>query len=115
MGSGHFLTKATGYLTNALMEKVREVEEDVEQLDDEHDSDIRRRISRECIYGVDVNGMATELAKLSMWLETLAADQPLAFLDHHLKKGNSLVGSDITEVLSNGDPDELASENVENG
>ena len=44
--------------------------------------------------------MAVELAKLSMWLETLAADQPLAFLDHHLKAGNSLVGSDITDVLS---------------
>jgi hypothetical protein len=55
--------------------------------------------STENIYGVDVNEMAVELAKLSMWLETLAADQPLAFLDHHLKVGNSLVGSDITEVL----------------
>ena len=55
------------------------------------------------IYGVDINGMAVELAKLSMWLETLAADQPLAFLDHHLKTGNSLVGSDITEVLSEDD------------
>jgi len=44
--------------------------------------------------------MAVELGKLSMWLETLAADKPLAFLDHHLKTGNSLVGSDITEVLS---------------
>nr|WP_049996424.1 N-6 DNA methylase [Halococcus sediminicola] len=115
MGSGHFLTKATAYLTNALMEEVREVDENVEAFDDEDDSDIRRRISRECIYGVDVNGMATELAKLSMWLETLAADQPLAFLDHHLKAGNSLVGSDITEVLSNDDGDELTSENEENG
>jgi hypothetical protein len=110
MGSGHFLTKATGYLTNALMEKVREVDGNVEKFDDEDDSDIRRRISRECIYGVDVNGMAAELAKLSMWLETLAADQPLAFLDHHLKTGNSLVGSDITEVLSNGDDGDPESE-----
>jgi len=60
---------------------------------------VRREIAKECIYGVDINGMAVELAKLSMWLETLAADRPLAFLDHHLKTGNSLVGSDITEVL----------------
>ncbi|WP_417373273.1 Eco57I restriction-modification methylase domain-containing protein [Haloferax chudinovii] len=97
MGSGHFLTKATGYLAEQVMERVREVEEAAGVFDEQ---DIRRRVSRECIYGVDLNGMAVELAKLSMWLETLAADQPLAFLDHHLKAGNSLVGSDITEVLT---------------
>ena len=98
MGSGHFLTRATGYLTERVMEVVREQE--IQSYDEQ---DLRRGIAKECIYGVDVNGMAVELAKLSMWLETLAADQPLAFLDHHLKTGNSLVGSDITEVLSNGE------------
>ena len=98
MGSGHFLTKATGYLTEQVMNVVREQE--IQSYDEQ---DLRRRVSKECIYGVDVNGMAVELAKLSMWLETLAADQPLAFLDHHLKTGNSLVGSDITDVLSNGE------------
>ncbi|WP_142857853.1 Eco57I restriction-modification methylase domain-containing protein [Salinigranum halophilum] len=100
MGSGHFLTKATGYLTERVMEVVREQE--IQSYDEQ---DLRRQIAKECIYGVDVNGMAVELAKLSMWLETLAADKPLAFLDHHLKAGNSLVGSDITEVLSD-DADE---------
>ncbi|SEP25158.1 Eco57I restriction-modification methylase [Halogranum amylolyticum] len=95
MGSGHFLTKATGYLTEQVMEVVREQE--IQSYDEQ---DLRRQIAKECIYGVDVNGMAVELAKLSMWLETLAADKPLAFLDHHLKAGNSLVGSEITEVLS---------------
>ncbi|WP_280535813.1 N-6 DNA methylase [Halopenitus sp. POP-27] len=95
MGSGHFLTKATGYLTEQVMAVVREQE--IQSYDEQA---IRREISKEVIYGVDLNGMAVELAKLSMWLETLAADQPLAFLDHHLKTGNSLVGSDITEVLS---------------
>ena len=99
MGSGHFLTKATGYLTEQVMEVVREQEK--QGRDEQH---IRRTISRECIYGVDVNGMATELAKLSMWLETLAPDEPLAFLDHHLKSGNSLVGSDISEVLGTDEP-----------
>ncbi|RLM96248.1 Eco57I restriction-modification methylase domain-containing protein [Haloarcula sp. Atlit-7R] len=95
MGSAHFLTRATGYLTEQVMEIVREQEK---QGRDEQE--IRRTIAKECIYGVDVNGMAVELGKLSMWLETLAADKPLAFLDHHLKTGNSLVGSDITKVLS---------------
>jgi len=95
MGSAHFLTSATGYLTEQVMEIVREQER---QGRDEQE--IRRTIAKECIYGVDVNGMAVELGKLAMWLETLATDQPLAFLDHHLKAGNSLVGSDITEVLN---------------
>jgi type I restriction-modification system DNA methylase subunit len=95
MGSGHFLTKATGYLTERVMAVVREQERF-----DFPEDEIRRTIAKECIYGVDLNGMAVELAKLSMWLETLAADKPLAFFDHHLKAGNSLVGSDITEVLA---------------
>ncbi len=95
MGSAHFLTSATGYLTEQVMEVVREQE--IQSYGEQH---LRREIAKECIYGVDINGMAVELAKLSMWLETLAADQPLAFLDHHLREGNSLVGSDITEVLS---------------
>ncbi|MDS0280386.1 N-6 DNA methylase [Halomicroarcula sp. S1AR25-4] len=98
MGSAHFLTSATAYLTEQVMEVVREQEE---QGRDEQE--IRRTIAKECIYGVDINGMAVELGKLSMWLETLAADKPLAFLDHHIKDGNSLVGSDITDVLSDGD------------
>jgi hypothetical protein len=54
---------------------------------------------------VDLNPLAVELAKVSLWLRTLAAEQPLAFLDHHLKTGNSLVGSDIETVLDNGDSD----------
>nr|WP_229774197.1 N-6 DNA methylase [Halocalculus aciditolerans] len=94
MGSAHFLTAATGYLTARVMGVVREQE--IQGYDEQ---DLRREIARECIYGVDINGIAVELAKLSMWLETLAADQPLAFLDHHLKTGNSLIGSDIEDVL----------------
>jgi len=103
MGSGHFLTKATGYLSKQVMDEVRALDEEAGFLDEQF---IRREISKEVIYGVDINEMAVELSKLSMWLETLAADQPLAFLDHHMKAGNSLVGSDITEVLSeDGDDD----------
>lgn len=94
MGSGHFLTKATGYLAEQVMSQVR----DLETATLFNEEWIRRHIAKECIYGVDLNGMAVELAKLSMWLETLAADQPLAFLDHHLKEGNSLVGSDVEQI-----------------
>ena len=111
MGSGHFLTKATGYLSEQVMAEVREAEEEFGvAFDEQH---IRREIAKECIYGVDLNGMAVELAKLSMWLETLAADRPLAFLDHHFKQGNSLVGSDIEAIEelesdANGDGDQYS-------
>ena len=111
MGSGHFLTKATGYLSEQVMAEVREAEEEFGvAFDEQH---IRREIAKECIYGVDLNGMAVELAKLSMWLETLAADRPLAFLDHHFKQGNSLVGSDIEDIEelesdANGDDDQYS-------
>jgi type I restriction-modification system DNA methylase subunit len=101
MGSGHFLTSATNYLTDRVMDEVRETDEEMALSFNE--SHVRREIAKECIYGVDVNEMAVELAKLSMWLETLAADRPLAFLDHRLKTGDSILGSDITEVLSNGE------------
>jgi type I restriction-modification system DNA methylase subunit len=103
MGSGHFLTKATGYIAEQVMNEVRELEKATVF----NEKQIRREVSKECIYGVDLNGMAVELAKLSMWLETLASDQPLAFLDHHLKTGNSLVGSDISEILSTDDGDDV--------
>ena len=52
----------------------------------------KRRVAASCIYGVDRDDMAVELAKLSMWLETLARDKPFSFLDHALKSGDSLVG-----------------------
>ena len=52
----------------------------------------RREIAKRCLYGVDKNHMATDLAKLSLWLVTLAKDEDFSFLDHALKTGDSLVG-----------------------
>jgi hypothetical protein len=51
----------------------------------------RRRVVEACIYGVDINPMAVELAKLSLWLTCIAAEEPLNFLDHHLREGNALL------------------------
>ncbi len=53
-----------------------------------------------CIYGVDLNPLAVELAKLSLWLTTIASDQPLNFLDHHLRVGNSLIGARLDQLGS---------------
>jgi hypothetical protein len=55
-------------------------------------------VMKRCIYGVDLNPMATELAKLSLWLDSFTVGAPLSFLDHHLKVGNSLVGARVEDV-----------------
>ena len=52
----------------------------------------QRQIAQRCLYGVDKNPMAADLAKLSLWLATLAKDHPFTFLDHSLRTGDSLVG-----------------------
>ena len=46
-----------------------------------------------CLYGVDVNPMAAELCRVSLWLEALEPGKPLSFLDHHIRVGNSLLGA----------------------
>lgn len=63
---------------------------DPEQLDDRHI--IRRMILKRCVYGVDKNLMAVELAKVALWLHTFTVGAPLSFLDHHLRCGDSLFG-----------------------
>lgn len=63
---------------------------DDEQLDDRHI--VRRMVLKRCVYGVDKNPMAVELAKVSLWLHTFTVGAPLSFLDHHLRCGDSLFG-----------------------
>ena len=58
----------------------------------------RRRVVESCVYGVDLNPMAVELAKLSLWLHTVAKGEPLSFLDHHIRCGNSLIGAKIENL-----------------
>ncbi|PJK27698.1 Eco57I restriction-modification methylase domain-containing protein [Minwuia thermotolerans] len=64
---------------------------DDEQLDDRHI--VRRMVLKRCVYGVDKNPMAVELAKVSLWLHTFTVGAPLSFLDHHLRCGDSLFGA----------------------
>ena len=59
----------------------------------------RRIVAQRCLYGVDKNPLAAEMAKLSLWLLTLAKDKPFTFLDHAIRCGDSLVGiRDIRQV-----------------
>ncbi len=68
-----------------------------EQLDDRHI--IRRMILKRCVYGVDKNPMAVELAKVALWLHTFTVGAPLSFLDHHLRCGDSLFGLWVKEAF----------------
>ena len=60
----------------------------------------RRLVAERCLYGVDLNPLAVELAKLSLWLTTLSKGRPFGFLDHNLKSGDSLVGLSSLEQLT---------------
>jgi len=71
---------------------------DIEQLDDRHI--IRRMVLKRCVYGVDKNEMAVELAKVALWLHTFTVGAPLSFLDHHLRCGDSLFGETVGRVLT---------------
>ncbi len=67
---------------------------------------MKRHVLKRCIYGVDLNPMAVELAKVSLWLDCFTLGAPLSFLDHHLKCGNSLIGVTVNEVQEAVEPEE---------
>ena len=96
MGSGHFPVEATDYIARFL---VAHIEQELAETGGESELAFwRRRVAQSCIYGVDLNPLAVDLAQLSLWLVTVAKDRPLSFLDHHLRCGNSLVGARLAEL-----------------
>jgi hypothetical protein len=94
MGSGAFLVAACRFLARAyetaLVDEGQCAETD---LDEAERATIRRTIATRCLAGVDSNPVAVQLARLSLWLTTLARDKPLSFLDHRLRTGDSLLGT----------------------
>ena len=128
MGSGHFLVNLVDHLADRVIAALAEVESTIEgyvsplteridairntimanaedcgwtfdpaQLDDRHI--VRRMVLKRCVYGVDKNPMAVELAKVSLWLHTFTVGAPLSFLDHHLRCGDSLFGTWVRPTL----------------
>jgi hypothetical protein len=100
MGSGAFLVAACRFLADAAGRALDRAGRDLTS-PDEHRvrrSELRRLVAQRCLYGVDLNPMAVQLARLSLWLTTLAADRPLSFLDHHLAVGDSLVGATLADL-----------------
>lgn len=119
MGSGAFLVQACRYLGEKLVEAWlheeaagKAITVDGEALDqlgaeeplpsqlDERLTIARRLVAERCLYGVDINPLAVELAKLSIWLVTLAKGRPFGFLDHNLRSGDSLLGIHRLEQLT---------------
>jgi N-6 DNA Methylase/Eco57I restriction-modification methylase len=99
MGSGAFLVAACRYLASAYEAAlVRDNVCGPEDIDERERADFRRAIAQRCLYGVDINPMAVQLGRLSLWLTTLAAERPLTFLDHRLRTGNSLVGASLMDL-----------------
>lgn len=100
MGSGAFLVEACRYLADQLVAAwTREGRHDL--IAGAHEDVInhaKRLVAQRCLYGVDKNRFAVNLAKLSLWLETLAKDLPFTFLNHALRHGDSLVGLTFEQI-----------------
>lgn len=113
MGSGAFLVQACRWLSDRLVEAWLVTEASGRRIDSEgrtlaegdtegfeplsQDTEeraiiARRLIAERCLYGVDKNPLAVELAKLSLWLTTMSKGRPFGFLDHNLRSGDSLLG-----------------------
>ena len=99
LGSGAFLVEACRQLGDALIESWRAHDAMPETPPDENEVVFARRlVAQRCLYGVDRNPVALDLAKLSLWLITLAKEHPLTFLDHALLHGDSLIGLTRTQI-----------------
>lgn len=99
MGSGAFLVAACRYLAAAYETSlVNAGILSAADVDERERAGFRRAVAQRCLFGVDLNPMAVQLGRLSLWLATLADDRPLTFLDHHLRAGNSLVGASLDDV-----------------
>ncbi|MBK6845523.1 MAG: ATP phosphoribosyltransferase regulatory subunit, partial [Gemmatimonadetes bacterium] len=119
MGSGAFLVQACRFLSARLVEawaieeatgrvvdltgQVHEPRTSVESMPpgvEARAENARRIVAERCLYGVDLNPLAVELAKLSLWLVTLSKGRPFGFLDHNLRCGDSLLGISRLDQLT---------------
>ncbi|MEU0395775.1 DNA methyltransferase [Streptomyces sp. NPDC006208] len=100
-GSGHFLVAAA----RRIAKRVAAVREQNPEPTIDAVRHALHEVVAKCIYGVDLNPMAVELAKVSLWLEALEPGKPLGFLDAHIKHGNALLGA-TPALLAGGIPDD---------
>jgi hypothetical protein len=102
MGSGAFLVEACRALGERLVKAWGRWPETRPKIPEDEDDQLhaRRLVAQRCLYGVDKNPRAVDLAKLSLWLATLARDHEFTFLDHALKCGDSLVGLTTSQIAA---------------
>jgi N-6 DNA Methylase len=102
MGSGAFLVEACRALGERLVKAWERWPETRPKIPEDEDDQLhaRRLVAQRCLYGVDKNPRAVDLAKLSLWLATLARDHEFTFLDHALKCGDSLVGLTTSQIAA---------------
>ena len=119
MGSGHFLIAAIDRIEKEMADflvrrdlpgvrrqlsrlreaAMRELGELAETVTIEDGQLLRRMIARRCVYGVDLNALSVQLARLAVWIHTFVPGLPLSVLDHNLVRGNSLVGIGTIEDI----------------
>ena len=99
VGSGGFLIAATRYMAQHLLTaKVNQRHDDVRGRKEITARDLqrcKRQIVEQCLYGVDINPLSIQLCRTALYLECLMEGEPLPFLHHHLKAGNSLIGAEF--------------------
>lgn len=116
-GSGHFLVEALNYLTDLALDRL-DTDADLQQLvatesakiaeqlqflnldyEPEDAQILKRALLKRCIFGVDLNPFAVELARLSLWMDSFIFGTPLSFIEHHVQHGNALMGASVQEFI----------------
>jgi hypothetical protein len=102
-GSGHILLGAARRIGRRLAEVRAGTDREPEPADLRHAT---AEVIRHCLYGVDKNPLAIDLCKVALWIESHEPGRPIGFLDHHIKRGDSLIGVFDLNVLETGIPDD---------
>mgnify|MGYP002360958561 FL=1 len=117
-GSGHFLVEALNYLTDLALARL-DTDASLQQLvtgestkiaaqltllnldyQPEDAQILKRALLKRCIFGVDLNPFAVELARLSLWMDSFIFGTPLSFIEHHVQHGNSLMGASVQDFIN---------------
>ena len=117
-GSGHFLVEALNYLTDLALDRLEtdaslqalvkqesdKIAEQLRFLNLDYQPDdaqiLKRALLKRCIFGVDLNPFAVELARLSLWMDSFIFGTPLSFIEHHVQHGNALMGASVRDFIA---------------
>jgi len=124
-GSGHFLVESLNYLTDLalaaletdvhlqtlVLEEREKINEQFNTLNLTYEPEdahiLKRALLKRCIFGVDLNPFAVELARLSLWMDSFIFGTPLSFIEHHIQQGNALIGASIVDFIKHNTPKEV--------